>query len=437
MFLQQGGFKGRFNPFEVNQRIVRDAPSGYLPIPSQKRSICVSDSLLVAILYSDFLRDKIWGDSWSGASGIIEPDTLPIERKLSQYSSKTSRNNSEKLEIAKFYVAHGVIRVGHLIYNTIPSTKRAKSFEEEQKQTAENTSRPPLPAGYKLVVPRVNAEGEKCAMWLQVFSGKSVNKRNYSLYDWQANISQNLLNTIIKMPLFEGKFLTTQNIHEGAGRYLCAILVNVSSKDAAHKICLSKIDNRWYYCNNEIGFAVPINKDTKKFEDGLLIGQTRFSVLTEISSNAGNNDTLKWSTNDYNTESLTEPRELINQSTSSSGKYVMKEIGDSRRVYIFGPPLSSITVPESSSQYPIAAGTQERIFPKRSLATGVEGITSSSSTSVPESSSQHEQASAARLESMLQRSLTTGVEGLRGGRKMKNKRSRKQKTRRRNTRKAH
>ena len=367
--IQKGGFTGRFNPSEVKQRIVAEAPIGYLPIPSQKSGICVSDSILVSVLYSDYLRDDCW-DMMCHTQPCESSTftTTQYDKNLLTYFSKVAVTEEEKIESAKAYLAQGMIRIGNFLANAVPSIKRFKSFEDTDPNRIFR-----------------NPEGEKCGLWLQVLTGKKINTTEFGLSMPQLETSLNIFNILFQGPIFKHKYeIIPESKYQDfiQDRYLCAILLNFKRYDGrewhAHEVCICKINGAWYYCNNNIGFAVPILfPESERLEDKLDL--MRFQLVS-FQKGIQVLSVLKFGSNHEGFRDITNPRPYIFTLKPSNRRptHLYEETKQSR-FYIFGPPITSATdyprplTSQEENSYMQLITPRLKLLPRRSLATGIEG----------------------------------------------------------------
>jgi len=224
----------------------------FIPIPSQKRNICVTDATSVILWYADGLRSLMWEHFVHGKE--IQTDCDVNFTRLTNDEILDCWIKTTGLRIANILTTHSILGL-----------KRQRSFTPHDSGIN-------LPEG----APPTTATGELCSMMYHTMYYNLMNPSE------SESVSQKARNEILTktdfvtninavQPLIINKVLNLLGVSDdykysrfvySFGRQLIAIeLQEFGTGPNTHVTTLCKVHGHWHYMNDEIGYSLPIKPE--------------------------------------------------------------------------------------------------------------------------------------------------------------------------------
>jgi hypothetical protein len=252
------------------QRIMhRFETEKYLPIVSQKHSICVSDTLLLIIWYVDGIRDHFWNTYIHGKridtnceSNVLELNTGEILDCLFQVSGA---------RVANLLKTHPVINP--LV--PLPVSGPTSMYRTESAPLSE--LRVSYPTRPHLAV------GQVCSLIYNTYlvkkgvQGSSIPTGD-SFYTVVSTVRTILGDAITKMGIGDRYSLVESRAF--GSEVIAIFLAFRVDHTYKHVSALCKINSHWYYLDNEIGYALPI---LHEFDHDEILTRTTMRVNIHVS----------------------------------------------------------------------------------------------------------------------------------------------------------
>ena len=215
----------------IERYMAQAAPVGALPIPSQKNGICASDSLGVVFFLSDELRPFFW------SVFILGHPYLSIQCQHEVAGTDTSQSD----KILMCWLAISAARIAGMVRTHMVAYSLVQRLPSE-------------PLG------QITPIGDTCGGLARIYNGVGAVDRNgqYALAPEYigavfsgvaARVSQTLGMTV-KM---HGELTPSDNI-------VAINLLMESEEGPSHAVSMTKILGQWYWCDNNLGFAIPIGR---------------------------------------------------------------------------------------------------------------------------------------------------------------------------------
>ena len=252
----KGGFSYRIKEEDYARIMRRFGKGTFLPIPSQKRNICVTDALIAVLWYTDGIRDRLW--------------EMFIHNKVIDTDCETRIATMGDDELATCFFQLSGARVANLLNipplraePTRPLLLRAPSAGLEEF----------LPDGTP-IPPEAPAVGEVCSMIYHAFrsriQGLGVSEDIKRLEDFtikEDEIRPLLRRAIAAADLEETIEITELGESPPEGSQLLAVYTVLNTGTSTyHLVALCKINGQWHFLDNNVGYSLPFLEEADNDE---------------------------------------------------------------------------------------------------------------------------------------------------------------------------
>jgi hypothetical protein len=285
---RKGGVKIQLTKYrnieELNDAFVRLNGKGELPIPLQKRGICMTDSIIAALWYSDYLGEYLW-KTFVFNKPAPEVDTQAVEtRGIDQLSQ---RDAAIKVLLLQAY------RVASIM-ETVQVTKPQRG----------QLVRLPTGRPEESYFPADIAVGEVCANVMHKFI--STRRTVDSFFDrptyddafFYAYHGSEIIEPLqmILQNILGDKVLVSPQIDETKK------CVSFWTTSHLHAVACVKVNNTWTWMDNEIGIGIPldgltfddIQRGFFQFNYKFSIGRVEYTLTYSDGGFFGTGSTRQW-----------------------------------------------------------------------------------------------------------------------------------------------
>lgn len=204
-------------------------PPGAIPIPSQKHGICAADTLQIVLFYADEIRDFFWQATILGR---------PYLQTICHTQHRAVPTTPDE---------GNVILMCWLL---ITAARVAGLIRKHQAHTGTVQRLPSEPLGQHTPI------GDTCGQLALLYNGVNVMDGRYGLTVEYQDAIYRALTAKYGAPFgFQMKLhhelLPTDNV-------VAMTIRLVADNDGLHRVSIVKINGVWHWCDNNIGFAIPI-----------------------------------------------------------------------------------------------------------------------------------------------------------------------------------
>ena len=264
----------------VYLQIIERFREEYIPIPSQKRGICLTDALMSVLWYTDGIRGQLWEQYLHDKEIISDCETRLLELEDAQLAdcffqlsgvrvagilapvvcegggggcSASSSSSSSSSPPPSLPLMRVTIKDGRPVVPPEPQELQTMNFEPVRK--LQNVK--PL------------AMGELCSIVYDAFDKKtrgSVDdsifaKTEFGLMETQVGpLIQKAVTTAKITDIQVSNVFPTNNKSAEIVAVFCTLNVpkNKFTPQGAHSVAMCKINDNWHYLDNNVGYSLPM-----------------------------------------------------------------------------------------------------------------------------------------------------------------------------------
>jgi hypothetical protein len=317
--MQKGGVKIKISRRQAAYILARMNTDKFIPIPSQKRGICLADAMSSIIWYTDEIRDFLWE--------FFSRDDTEINTDCDQNAFRLTPD-----ELVRCWLQLTAARIVKIFDENIPTGATSRLRREPSAPLEEVSANVPTmptegPAD-------IRALGELCSMVYSAYRKKLVTDISpYALFkeltgsvqrtrdfgiELEHSLTPSLFNSTFQLFGREHLYICSNTRLQGsillavAMPMMTAYTVNELNGDfmfeGHHAAALCKINGRWHYLDNNVGFSIPFldeynddnfvrsNRYDVHYEHGnqynVTIGRTNIMVTETLTLEARRNKTM-------------------------------------------------------------------------------------------------------------------------------------------------